>query len=63
MKPPGHVVIEAANLKKRGHVTTLAWAIAREVSKVLHFEGETVIGWDRYGYGYNHSYCLVFSND
>ena len=57
----GHVVIEAANLKKQGHVTTLAWDIAREVSKVLHFEGETVIGWDKYGYGYNHSYALVFS--
>lgn len=57
----GHVVIEAANLKKQGHVTTLAWDIAREVSKVLHFEGEMLIGWDKYGYGYNHSYCLVFS--
>jgi DNA modification methylase len=61
MKPIGHVVIEAANLKKQGHITTLAWDIAREVSKVLHFEGETMIGWDKYGYGYNHSYCLVFS--
>ena len=61
LNPAGHVVIEAANLKKDGHVTTLAWDIAREVSKILHFEGETLIGWDRYGYGYNHSYGLVFS--
>lgn len=61
LNPSGHVVIEAANLKKQGHVTTLAWDIAQEVSKMLHFEGEIVIGWDRYGYGYNHSYCLVFS--
>lgn len=61
MKPTSHVVIEAANLKKQGHVTTLAWDIAREVSHILHFEGETMIGWDKYGYGYNHSYCLVFS--
>jgi DNA modification methylase len=61
LNPSGHVVIEAANLKKQEHVTTLAWDIAREVSKVLHFEGEIMIGWDRYGYGYNHSYCLVFS--
>jgi len=61
LNPSGHVVIEAANLKKQGHVTTLAWDIAREVSKVLHFEGETIIAWDKYGYGYNHSYCLVFS--
>jgi len=57
----GHVVIEASNLKKKGHVTTLAWDIAREVSKFLRFDGETIICWDKYGYGYNHSYCLVFS--
>jgi hypothetical protein len=61
LKPSGHVVIEASNLKKNGEVTTLAWDIAREVSRIFHFEGETVIGWDEYGYGYNHSYCLVFS--
>jgi DNA modification methylase len=61
MKPSGHLVIEASNLKKNGRVTTLAWDIAREVSRIFHFEGETVICWDKYGYGYNHSYCLVFS--
>lgn len=61
LKPSGHVVIEASNLKKDGRVTTLAWDIARQVSQILHFQGETVIGWDEYGYGYNHSYCLVFS--
>jgi tRNA G10 N-methylase Trm11 len=61
MKPSGHLVIEASNLKKNGQVTTLAWDIAHEVSKFLHFEGETIICWDEYGYGYNHSYCLVFS--
>jgi len=61
MKPNSHVVIEASNLKKNGHITMLAWDIAREISKIFHFEGETVIGWEEYGYGYNHSYCLVFS--
>jgi DNA modification methylase len=61
LSPSAHVVIEASNLKKKGHVTTLAWDIAREVSKFLRFEGETMICWDKYGYGYNHSYCLVFS--
>lgn len=61
LNPSGHVVIEASNLKKNGQVTTLAWDIALEVSRLLHFEGETVICWDKYGYGYNHSYCLVFS--
>lgn len=62
MKSSGRLVIEASNLKKNGEVTTLAWDIAREVSHIFHFEGETVICWDEYGYGYNHSYCLVFSN-
>ncbi len=61
MKPSGRLVIEVSNLKKNGQVTTLAWDIAREVSQIFHFEGETVICWDKYGYGYNHSYCLVFS--
>ena len=61
MKPTGRLVIEASNLKKNGQVTTLAWDIAREVSRIFHFEGETVFCWDKYGYGYNHSYCLVFS--
>ena len=61
LKPSGHVVVEASNLKKKGRVTMLAWDIAREVSKFLHFEGETIVCWDKYGYGYNHSYCLVFS--
>jgi len=61
MNPNGRLVIEASNLKKNGEVTTLAWDIAGEVSRLFHFEGETIICWDEYGYGYNHSYCLVFS--
>jgi DNA modification methylase len=61
MNPSGRLVIEASNLKKNGEVTTLAWDIAREVSRLFHFEGETIICWDEYGYGYNHSYCLAFS--
>jgi hypothetical protein len=61
MNPSGHVVIEISNFKKNGAVTTLAWDVARQVSQVLHFDGELVVCWDRYGYGYNHSYCLVFS--
>ncbi len=44
-------------------VTTLAWDVARELAAVLRFEGEVVIGWDKYGYGYDHSYCLVFAAD
>jgi len=61
MKDGARAVLEVANLKGPGGVTTVAWDIARAVSSVLTFEGEIVIGWDRpYGYGYDHSYCLVF---
>jgi len=61
MNRSSRLVIEASNLKKNEQVTTLAWDIAREVSQTFHFEGETIFCWDEYGYGYNHSYCLVFS--
>ena len=61
MKPGGLVVIEAANLKTDGGVTPLAWDIARTLGEVLRFEGEIIACWDSYGYGYEHSYCLVFS--
>jgi len=69
MKPDSYIVIEVSNLKKEGEVTTLAWDIGKEISKILHFEGEIVINWvsdgsegedGTYGYGYDHSYCLVF---
>jgi len=56
------VVIEAANIKGPEGVTTLAWDIARMVSEVLQFEGEVIVNWDHYGGGYDHSYCLIFSN-
>ncbi|MEO6458696.1 MAG: DNA methyltransferase [Chloroflexia bacterium] len=62
MKSGAKVVIEVANLKGANDVTTLAWDIAHAVGAVLHFEGEIVVGWDpHYGYGYDHSYCLVFT--
>jgi hypothetical protein len=61
MKPAATVVVEVANLKLEGRVTTLAWDVAQEVSTVLRFEGEVVICWDQGSYGYEHSYCLVYS--
>jgi tRNA G10 N-methylase Trm11 len=61
LEPGSILVIEAANIKQQGLLTTLAWDLAGEVSHVLHFEGEVVICWDQAEYGYDHSYCLVFS--
>jgi tRNA G10 N-methylase Trm11 len=61
MKPAARLVLEVANLKGPGGVTTLAWDVAAALSAVLRFEGEVVIAWDSYAYGYDHSYCLIFS--
>lgn len=61
MKPGARVVIEVANLRLPDGLTTLAWDVARAVSQVLRFEGEVIVGWDTHGYGYDHSYCLVFA--
>lgn len=60
MQPSAHAVVEVANLKGDDGVTTLAWDVGRALSEVLVFRGEVIVGWDRYGYGYDHSYCLVF---
>jgi DNA methylase len=60
MLPGARAVLEVSNLREPSGVTTLAWDVARAVGAVLTFEGEVVIGWDRYAYGYDHSYCLVF---
>jgi len=60
----GRAVIEVSNVKRGGVVTTLAWDIAEAVSDVLHFEGEIVLGTkEGYGYGYDHSYALVFKKE
>ena len=61
MRPAGVIVLEVANLKIGGRLTPLAWDVAEQIARVLHFDGEVVVCWDRYGYGYDHSYCLVYS--
>ena len=60
LRPGARAVLEVSNLKGPGGTTMLAWDVARAVAQVLVFEGEVVIGWDQYAYGYDHSYCLVF---
>lgn len=65
LKPGGLVAIEASNLKDNtGAVTTLAWDICRKVGRVLAYRGEIVLCWeDGYGFGYDHSYCMLFANE
>jgi DNA modification methylase len=62
LTPGGRLVVEAANLRRPDRVDTLAWDIARAVGEVLPFAGEIAVRWEpTYGYGYDHSYCLLFS--
>ncbi|TFH26078.1 MAG: DNA methylase [Promethearchaeota archaeon] len=80
LKPNAYVVLEVANIKRKGEeITTLAWDVAQSLKKIFHFEGEVILGWTventdvketgekgekgengTYGYGYDHSYGLVF---
>jgi tRNA G10 N-methylase Trm11 len=60
--PAATVVIEVSNLRTEHEVTPLAWDLAAEVSRVLPFRGEIVVGWDAPAHGFDHSYCLLFEN-
>ncbi len=71
LAPGGHLVIEVVNMRHDGEVTTLAWDLADSAAESLAFRGEVVVAWEgdgypdregSYGYGFDHSYCLVFEN-
>ena len=59
MKPGRYVIVEVSNVKQED-ITPLAWDVAKEISKHLHFEGEIIIGWKGTVADQNHSYALVF---
>lgn len=71
LAPGGRLIVDVCNIKYEGRVTTLAWDVAERISNVFHFDGEVVITWEgdgspndrdgRFGYGYDHTYCLVFT--
>ena len=67
MKPNSYLIIEVSNLKSKSGITTLAWDIGKVISHAFEFKGEVIINWEaenkpdgKYGYGYDHSYCLIF---
>lgn len=66
LKPNAYVIVEISNIIKDNVLTTLAWDVAGSVAKVLTFEKEIIVNWEsekeaeKYGFGYDHSYCLVF---
>lgn len=75
LRPDATVALNVANLKHEGTVTPLAWDLADALGDPLDFAGEIVVDWaageDRsgtadgdagtFGYGYDHSYVLLFS--
>lgn len=70
LAPGGRVIVDVVNMKHEGEVTPLAWDIADRVSNVFNFDGEIVVTWEgespidrkgRFGYGYDHTYCHVFT--
>lgn len=74
LRAGGHVLVDISNMKFEGAVTTLAWDVASEVAERFRFDGEVVVTWETddsardheegtYGYGYDHSYCLVFEQE
>lgn len=71
LKPNAYAVIEVSNIINQGILTTLAWDVAKSVGKVLTLEKEIVVDWKSdkntencaYGFGYDHSYCLIFRNN
>lgn len=67
MKPDALALVEVANIRKAGVLTPLAFDVARALSSVMTFVGETIICWlaedpsaHAYGFGMDHSYLLAF---
>lgn len=72
LREDGCLLVEASNMKFEERVTTLAWDLADALRElpVLRFAGEHVVAWEGasggpegpgvYGFGYDHSYVLVF---
>lgn len=62
LKDEKYLVIEAANLiDDVSGVTTLAWDITNLFKTEFQFIKEYIVCWNGgYGYGYDHSYCLIF---
>lgn len=60
LRPGGHLVVNAANLRTDGIVTPLAWDVAQVVGRHLAFLGEVYLQWDRLPRHITGDYCLVF---
>lgn len=71
MKNGSHIIIDTSNIRFQNVTTTLAWDVEYILNRIkeLEFEREIIVCWEgddngflggTYGFGYDHSYCLVF---
>jgi DNA modification methylase len=60
LRPRGHLVINAANIRNGDVVTPLAWDIAQAVAAHLSLRAETYLHWDYPPQWMSGDYCLVF---
>jgi len=60
LRPGGHLVVNAANIRTAGGVTPLAWDIAHVLGRHMAFLGEIYLLWDRPQALFSGDYCLVF---
>lgn len=60
LRPGGHLVINAANIRTGDSVTPLAWDIQHALTPYLTFQGETYLLWDEPPPSLSGDYCLVF---
>ncbi len=66
MRPGAYAAVEVSNIINAGQFTPLAWDVARAIGGVLPLVQELILDWrdgqpgHGYGFGYDHSYCLLF---
>jgi DNA modification methylase len=60
LRPRGHLVINAANIRNGDVVTPLAWDITHGVAAHLSLRAETYLQWDQPPDWMSGDYCLVF---
>lgn len=63
LRPGGHAVVNVANIRHHGVLTTLAWDMATVISRHLTLVQECYLAWDRQPEDISGDYCLVFRCD
>jgi len=60
LRPGGHAVVNVANMRVDGRVTTLAWDVGRVIRAHLTLLQESFLCWDHQPDWLTGDYCLVF---